>query len=175
MAAVVYLFDTLVGLYLLVLVLRLLLQWSRADFRNPFARAIVQLTNPLILPLRRILPPVRQLDTASVVAVSVVVLLKVAALQLLLGLPLPPPLEWLRLAVLALAKLVLYLYLFAILLYWLLSMLAPDGSSAPLSLLYALCEPLLRQVRRLIPPLAGLDLSALWVMIAIQALLLLLP
>jgi YggT family protein len=175
MAAVVYLFDTLLRLYLLILVLRLLLQWSRADFRNPIARAIVQLTNPLIRPLRRVLPPVGQLDSASVLAVSAVVLLKVALLQLLLGLPLPPPLEWLRIAAFELVKLLLYLYLFAILLYSLLLMLAQGGSSPSLSLLYSLCEPILRRVRGLIPPLAGIDLSALWVIIAIQAVLLLLP
>lgn len=175
MVAVIYLFDTLIRLYLLVLVLRLLLQWTRADFRNPIAQAIVQITNPLIRPLRRVLPPMGKIDSASVLAIGAIVLLKVAVLYLLMGLPVPPPLEWLRIALLELAKLLLYLYLFAIFLYWLVSMLAADGASATLSLLYSLCEPLLRQVRRLIPPLGGLDLSPLWVMIAIQALLLLLP
>ncbi|MEO7774997.1 MAG: YggT family protein [Steroidobacteraceae bacterium] len=175
MAALVYIVDTLIRLYLLVLMMRLVLQWSRADFRNPIARAIVQLTNPVIRPLRRILPAVGQLDTASLFAICVVVLLKIAAPVVLYGYSPPAPLEWLRLMLIELVKLLLYLYLFAIFLYTLLLLLAQGGTSAVLSMLYSVCEPLLRRVRRVIPPIAGLDLSALWILIAINALLILLP
>ena len=71
MAALIYLLETLLSLCLVAVLLRLLLQWSRADFRNPLARAIVQLTNPVIVPLRRLLPAIGRLDTASCMAVAI--------------------------------------------------------------------------------------------------------
>jgi len=72
MSAIIYIIDTLLWLALLVVMVRLLLQLTRADFRNPLCQAVVRLTNPLILPLRRILPPIGKIDTASVVAVLLV-------------------------------------------------------------------------------------------------------
>ena len=54
--------------------LRLVMQWSRVDFRNPVAQAVVKVTNPLVMPLRRVLPPVNKIDTASVVTVLIVAL-----------------------------------------------------------------------------------------------------
>ena len=69
MSAIIFIVDTLLPLALFVVLARLLLQWARADFRNPICQAVVRVTNPLILPLRRILPPVGKVDTASVVAV----------------------------------------------------------------------------------------------------------
>src|SRR5260221_11793340 len=86
MAALLYLFDTLLSLAQLAFLLRLLLQWARADFRNPLVRAVVQLTNPVLVPLRRLLPAVGQIDTASGVAVVGVALLRVSLTQLLAGL-----------------------------------------------------------------------------------------
>jgi len=79
-----------------VFLLRLLLQWARADFRNPLSQAIVRLSNWLIMPLRRMLPPVGRVDTASVVAVVLVALAKVAALQLVAGYGVPDAIGWLR-------------------------------------------------------------------------------
>src|SRR5258708_2942643 len=72
MNAVIYIVETLLSLALFVVLARLLLQLTRADFRNPLCQAIVQLTNPLIVPLRRVLPPIGKVDTASVVAVLLV-------------------------------------------------------------------------------------------------------
>jgi YggT family protein len=74
-AALRYVLDILLTLYAAVLLLRLLLQLVRADFRNPLARAIVQLTNPVVLPLRKVLPAVGKVDTASLVAVMLCTLL----------------------------------------------------------------------------------------------------
>ena len=84
MSALIYLVQTLFGLYQAVLLLRLLLQMTRADFRNPMARGIVQITDPVIRPLRRLLPAAGKVDTASIVAILAVTLLKLAVIQLLL-------------------------------------------------------------------------------------------
>ena len=78
MSAIIFIVETLLSLALFVVLARLLLQWTRADFRNPICQAVVRLTNPLILPLRRVLPPIGKLDTASVVAVLLVAIVEVA-------------------------------------------------------------------------------------------------
>ena len=174
MAALLYLVDTLLSLAQLAFLLRLLLQWARADFRNPLLRAIVQLTNPVLVPLRRVLPAAGRLDTASVVIVVAIALLRISAGTLLAGLGLPPVLPWLELAAMQVARLVLWTYFFAIFLYAILALIAPGTYSPAQALLSSLCEPVLRPFRRLIPPLANLDLSPLWAGILIQALLILL-
>jgi YggT family protein len=175
MAALIFLLETLLKLCLLTVLLRLLLQWSRADFRNPLARSIVHLTNPIIVPLRRLLPAIGRLDTASCVAVVVFALLKVSVSWLLAGFGPPPTLVWLQLALTEILRTILWTYFFAVFIYALLSLVAPGTYSPAQGLLVSLCEPVLRPFRRLIPPLGGLDLSPLWAVIAIQTLLILLP
>ncbi len=103
MAALLYLIDTLLSLVQLCFLLRLLLQWARADFRNPLLRAIVQLTSPVLVPLRRVLPAIGRLDTASVVVVIALALLRVSMGTLLSGLGLPPWLLLIEVATLQLA------------------------------------------------------------------------
>ncbi len=174
MSALIFIVDTLLSLALFVVLARLLLQWARADFRNPLCQAVVRLTNPLILPMRRVLPPVRKIDTASVVAVLLVATIKVGVLLALRGLESPGLVFWVREVALELVRTLLRTYFYAILLYALLSLIAPGGYSPLQSVLATLCEPVLRPFRRVIPPIAGIDLSPLWAVIAIQAILLLL-
>jgi YggT family protein len=174
MSAIIYIVETLLSLALFVVLARLLLQLTRADFRNPLCQAIVQLTNPLIVPLRRVLPPIGKVDTASVVAVLLVAAIEVAILAALHGGGWPDPLTWLDAVALEIARTLLWTYCYAILIYWLLSFIAPGGYSPMQSVLTSLCEPVLKPFRRIIPPLGGLDLSPLWATIAIQALLILL-
>ncbi|HEX4024254.1 MAG TPA: YggT family protein [Steroidobacteraceae bacterium] len=174
MAALIFVVQTLLLLALVAFLLRLLLQWSHADFRNPLARSIVQLTNPVIVPLRRLLPAIGRLDTASCVATIVAALLRVSVNGLLYGVGPPPALLWLRLTAVQILTTTLWTYFFAIILYALLSLVAPATYSPAQGLLISLCEPVLRPFRRLIPPFGGLDFSPLWAGIAIQALLILL-
>ncbi len=175
MSAIIYILDTLLGLALFVVLARLLLQWTRADFRNPLSQGIVKLTNPLILPLRRVLPPLGKVDTASVVAVVLVAVIKVGSFYWLSDMLLPPPaLAWVRAVATEIARTLLWTYFYAIVLYALLSMIAPGGYSPLQSLLTSVCEPVLRPIRRIIPGISGLDLSPLWAGIVIQALLILL-
>ena len=175
MSAIIYITDTLLWLALLVVMVRLLLQLTRADFRNPLCQAVVRLTNPLILPLRRILPPIGKIDTASVVAVLLVATVKIASLFALNDIGMvTSPLLWARAVLTEIARTLLWTYFYAIVLYALLSLVAPGGYSPLQSLLTTLCEPVLRPFRRILPVIAGLDLSPLWAGIAIQALLILL-
>jgi len=173
-SALIYIVETLLSLVFFVFLLRLLLQLVRADFRNPLAQAFVRLSNPLILPLRRLLPPAGKVDSASVVAVVLIALAEVGIVYALRIGGLPPLLTWLRLAALGVLTKVLWVYFYAIVLYALLSLIAPGQHSPVSALLASLCEPVLRPFRRLIPSVAGLDLSPLWACIALQALLILL-
>lgn len=173
MTALVFLVDTLLGLCSFVLLLRLLLQVVRADFRNPIARGLMQLTNPVIVPLRRLVPALGRIDSASVIAVLAVTVLRLLAIGALSHVPMPAGLPFLHLLGVELVRLLLQSYLYLILLYAVSSFFVHDGYSPGRSLLACLCEPLLRPIRRRLPAISGLDLSPLVLLLAIQALLLL--
>jgi YggT family protein len=176
MEAIRYIVDILLWLLLLAFVLRFIFQLVRANFRDPMADAIVRVTNWLILPLRRILPPIAKVDTATVVAVLLVASLYSAIMMLLGGMTLESldALAFLRFLLIALLGMILRIYLFALLLYWLTSFIAPGGYAPGVRLLSQVCEPVLKPVRRLIPPIGQIDFSVLWVSILIGALLVLL-
>ena len=174
MEAIRFIVDTLLWLLTLAFMLRLLFQWVRADFRDPVADAIVRVTNWLILPLRRVLPPIGKIDTATVLAVLLAAAVHTEALSALVGVPLPDPLAFARVTLIDLAEMILKIYLFALLLYWVTTFVSPGAYAPGLRLLAQLCEPPLRLVRRVIPPIGQLDLSFLWLSIAIVALLILL-
>lgn len=173
MSALIFIIETLLSLALFVVLARLLLQLTRADFRNPVCQAVVRITNPLILPLRRVLPPIGKVDTASVVAVILIAVVEVAIVFAIRGLTFVSPIYWVQSAALEIAHTLLWTYFYAIILYALLSMVAPGGYSPLQSVLATVCEPVLRPFRRVIPPIAGIDLSPLWACILIQAILIL--
>lgn len=170
MEALIFIVRTLLQLLVLVFLLRVLLPLCRADTRNPISQAVIRLSNPLVLPLRRVIPPIGRIDTASLAAVALMQIAATAVVFLLSGLGIGSPLGLLAFALRELVMTVLQFYFFAILIYALLSWIAPSAYSPAANLLTSLCEPIIRPVRRLIPPIAGLDLSALFVLIAIQAL-----
>jgi YggT family protein len=174
MNALYYLVDTLTSLYLGVLILRLLMQIVRANFRNPFAEAVLRLTNPLVMPLRRVLPPVGKTDSATVLAIVLFAVFKVALLTLLFGGGLLSPIAMLIVVVRTLVLAVLWLYFFLLLFYGIASFILQGGSSPVYEVLAYVCDPLLNRIRKIIPSIvAGLDLSFLWAIIAIQALIIL--
>jgi YggT family protein len=174
MDAIRYIVDTLLWLLTLAFVLRLLFQLARANFRDPMADAIVRVTNWLIMPLRRVLPPLGKIDTATIVAVIAVASVRTFAALSLAGAAVGDVSLFLRITIVNLADLVLRIYLFALLLYWLTSYVSPDGRAPGVRLLSQLCEPILKPVRRIIPPIGQIDFSVLWVSIVIGALLVLL-
>jgi len=173
MAALIFIIKALLGLLVWVFMLRVLLPLCRADARNPLSQAVIKLTNPLVMPLRRVLPTVQRLDLASLIALVLVQLVGTAVIWQLSGLPLSP-VPLLFAAARELLSALLQLYFFVILISAVLSWVAPGTYSPGASLVNALVAPVLRPFRRLIPPIAGLDLSALFALIAIQALQILL-
>ena len=171
-SALYFVVSTLMGLYQIVLLLRLLLQLVRADFRNPISRAVLQLTDPLVRPLRRLLPPIGKIDTGLVMALVLFTAAKVWILHALQFSGIPGPATLTMNTFWDLVEVLLKTYLFSIVLNAILSFVAPGNYSPAQSILASICEPVLRPFRRIIPPVGGLDLSPLWACIVIQALLL---
>lgn len=172
MDAIIFIVRTVLQVLLVtVFLLRVLLPLARADSRNQLSQAVIRLTNPLVMPLRKVLPPVGQVDTASVVALLIVQTAATATLWLLGAFPFVATApQFVQLVFFSLLATILQFYTFALLLYVLLSWVAPGAHSPASSLLNSLCEPLLRPIRRMVPPLAGIDFSALILIIALQAL-----
>jgi YggT family protein len=173
MQALLYIIDALVTLVVIAFLLRVLMPIVRADFRNPIGQAVLALTDPLVRPLRRALPPAGRVDLASVAAVLLVQVIGSAILRVLAGGGFDLGAILLH-AIVELLHTILQLYTVAILLYALLSWVAPGTHSPANQILTRLCEPLLAPIRRIVPPLGGLDLSALFALIALQALQILL-
>ena len=173
--ALTYLLSTLLDLYLAALGLRLALQWVRADFRNPLAQFILRVTNPLVLPLRRVVPALRRLDTATVLVLLVVAVLGTAALAEVACVGRADAGGYVILAFFRLAHLVLRTLSVLVLLYVLMSWLGPGGYNPVAALLAAVVEPVLAPLQRVIPPIGGLDVTPVVALIVVEFLNRLLP
>jgi len=170
-----FLIQTLFGLYILVVMLRFLLQWTRADFYNPISQFVVKVTAPPLRPLRRIVPVYSGIDLASLVLAWLLQSVELMLVLLLIGADttLIAAFLW---AIPELVGLLINIYLIAILIQVVLSWVSPGGYNPAASLLYHLTEPLLRPARRMLPSVSGLDLSPMLVMIGLILLkMLLLP
>ncbi len=171
--ATVFLIRTVFGLFLMLVMLRLLLQVVRADFYNPISQFIVRATSWALKPLRRIIPGLGGFDLASVVLLLALQMLSIFLISLSRGMTV----SFAGLVVLAIAELinlVFTIYLITIIAQAVLSWIGPGTYNPMTSLLYTLNEPVLRPIRRLIPVISGIDLSPLVALIAIQLLKILL-
>ena len=172
--ALVFILNALLGLYTAAVLLRFLMQQVRADFYNPFAQAVMKLTNPLLLPLRRVIRPWNRIDLASVVLAVLLQLLNVVVVTALANLThgdgdrfAYTPGFLLLWTVLKLIYILVNLYFFTILVEALGSWFN-QGRNPVDGLLRPLNAPLLRPVRRVLPPLSGLDFSPLVVLLVLQ-------
>jgi YggT family protein len=171
--AFTYLTGTLVDLYVAAVLLRLLLQWVRADFYNPLSQLLIRLTNPALVPLRRVIPSIGRLDTAAVVLMLALEVLGVW----LAGKIGSSAMTWQHIVTFSVIKLLMTLlmtYFFLIIVAVVLSWLGQNLRHPFIPLVFQLTEPVLRPIRKLIPPVAGIDLSPLFALIAIRFLMLLL-
>ncbi len=166
MTATLFLVQSVFGFYILAVMLRFLLQYVRADFYNSLVQFLVRITNPLLLPLRRIIPGYKGLDVASLVLAFALQLLEVLLMTLLLGRDAGIG-GLLLLSVAELLKLVINIYLWSVVIQAVLSWFNPDPFHPAARLLGQLTAPLLRPAQRLLPPIAGVDLSPMLVIIAL--------
>ncbi len=167
-----FLIETLFGLYMLIVMMRFLLQWARADFYNPVSQFLVKATQPVLGPIRKIVPGLGGLDVASLVLLFVLqfamLWIKTAILGQAAGLA--------GLAVLAVAEVIalaVKVFIFAIIIQVVLSWISPGTYNPVTSLIHSLTEPVLRPARQLLPDMGGLDLSPLLVLLALQVILML--
>ena len=167
-----YLVSTLISLYVTAIMLRLLLQWVRADFYNPVCQFLVKVTNPVLVPLRRVIPSIGRLDTASVVLMLVLESVGVWFMSLFAPLSWGVP-EIILFAVVSLVAMLLWTYFILIIAEVILSWVGQHFRHPIVPLIYQLTGPVLRPIRRIIPPIAGIDLSPLFALVVIRFLLLL--
>lgn len=163
----VFLVETVFGLYITVLMLRILLQLVRANFFNPICQFIVKVSNPVLVPMRQVLPNWGNLDVPATVFM---IFLKCVELTIVLSI-VGSHLSAFAIVALALVKLidfVILILLVVIFIKILISWIAPYSDNSITPLLYQLSAPLLEPARRAVPPISGLDLSPLIVLIGLQ-------
>lgn len=171
--ALAFLIETLVHLYLVALLVRLLLEMSRADFYNPAVQFLVQITNPIIGPLTKVLPRSSKINIAAFIALYLVQLLSLFALVALSGRSIDIGVLML-LSVMRLLRLLLTTYLVLIIISVVLSWIGQGFRHPIIPLIYQLVDPVLMPIRRVLPSMGGLDLSPLVAIIGIQFLMILL-
>ncbi|SCZ61916.1 YggT family protein [Thiohalomonas denitrificans] len=175
-----FLIGTLFSLYVLAILLRFLLQQLQADFYNPVSQFLVKITNPPLRPLRRLIPGIGGIDVASLVLMFLIQLLAVALVGARVGAGYLPGLiatgaiqpvgTLIGLTIVELVDLAFNVFIFAVIIQAVLSWVNPGAYSPVSSILHSLTEPVLRPVRRFIPPMSGLDLSPLVAILGLQVL-----
>ncbi|HBQ39743.1 MAG TPA: YggT family protein [Halieaceae bacterium] len=165
---VAYLLQTVLNLALLAILLRFLLQLVRADFYNPVSQFLAKVTNPLVLPVRRVIPAYRGLDLSTLLLALLLQMAAIVALLALNGLGPPGVLTLLVWSVLGIVGLLVNIYFFALLAMIILSWIAPGGRHPALLLLFQLTEPVMAPFRRMLPSMGGIDFSPILVFILIN-------
>ncbi|GGJ02714.1 YggT family protein [Halopseudomonas pertucinogena] len=168
--AAVYVVQTLGSLYLLIVLLRFILQLVRADFYNPLSQFIVRATQPLLKPMRRVIPGFGGVDVASLVLAVLVQLVLLALIIKLMGYALPPILQLLVWSLVGITALFLKIFFFALIISVILSWVAPHSHNPAAILVIQICEPVLAPFRRFLPSMGGLDLSPIFAFIALNLL-----
>ena len=167
-AILIYLIQTLLSLYLIAMLLRFVLQLVRADFYNPISQFIVKITNPLVIPLRKIIPGYGGLDIASLALAVLLQIAGIVAIFLIRFGAIPAPLLLLLGGVLGVIALLVQIYFFALLAMIILSWVAQGSRHPAIHLLYQITEPVMAPVRKLLPPMGGLDFSPILVFVLIN-------
>ncbi|WP_300626677.1 YggT family protein [Pseudomonas sp.] len=165
--AAVFIIQTLGSLYLLIVLMRFILQLVRANFYNPLCQFVVKATQPLLKPLRRVIPSLFGLDMSSLVLALLLQILLFVVILMLNGyqaftvLLLP----WALIGIFSLfLKIIFWSMIISVILSW----VAPGSRSPGAELVSQITEPVLAPFRRLIPNLGGLDISPIFAFIAIQ-------
>ncbi|WP_106475844.1 YggT family protein [Phytohalomonas tamaricis] len=166
----VMLINTLINLYLFVLMLRFLLHCSRADYYNPLSQAIVKATSPLVNPLQKLLRPVGPIDIATLVVALIIKAVGIIIVLAIIGYGMPPIGNLLIAALAGVANAILKIYFFAMIIMIILSWVAPQANHPGALLVYQITEPVMSPVRRVIPPLGMIDLSPIVVFLLINIL-----
>ncbi len=172
MRALEFIVSTLFHLYTMTFILRFLMQWTRTGFNNPLSQFIFQVTNPVTRPVRRFVPGFRGMDLSTLLIAYLLIVLAAVVSRLILGQALGDVPGLLIGSLWEMGMMILQIVWFLIIAQVLLSWFAPHHPIA--GVLHTLTGPVLRPFQRLIPPIAGFDLSPLFALLAIQAFIILL-
>lgn len=165
--AAIFVIQTLGSLYLLIVLLRFILQLVRANFYNPLCQFIVKATQPLLKPLRRVIPSVFGLDMSSLV-LAILVQMVIFAVVLTLSYMSFNVLGLLLWAIIGVTALFLKVFFFAMIISVILSWVAPGSVSPGAELVNQITEPALAPFRRFLPSMGGLDISPILAFMVIQ-------
>ncbi|SDN29739.1 YggT family protein [Vreelandella arcis] len=161
--------NSLINIYIFLLMLRFLLQASRADYYNPLSQSVVKITQPVVGLFQGFLGPVAgRFDLATLAAGFVLKVVSIIAIFMVIGVGMPPVVGLLIAGVASLANAILKIYFFAMIVMIILSWVAPNASHPGALLIMQLVEPIMAPVRKVIPPLGMIDLSPIVVFIAIN-------
>ncbi|WP_122509734.1 YggT family protein [Pseudomonas viridiflava] len=168
--AAIYVLQTLGSLYLTLILLRFVLQLVRANFYNPLSQFIVKATQPLLKPLRRIIPSIFGLDMSSLVLAIIVQMILMALTLLLIAGTAGDPLLLLLWSIISVTALFLKIFFFALIISVILSWVAPGSNNPGAELVNQICEPALASFRRIVPNLGGLDISPILAFLVLKLL-----
>ncbi len=164
----IFLVQVLFGFYTLMVLLRFLLQLVRADFRNPVSQFVLTLTTPVLRPLRKYIPGYRGVDIASLLVAWLVKTVEIAIILLLSGAAgIAQAIVW---AIPALVSLVFMVFTFSIVIGVLLSWFQAGYNHPVAGVIHSLNAPILRQARRIVPVISGIDLAPLVAILALTVL-----
>ena len=158
-----FIITTLGSLFLIFVVLRFLLQLARADFYNPFSQSVVKITNPVLVPIRKVIPGIFGIDIASIVLALIVQLIVTELNCLILFKGIINPLTALAWGLVATMNVATWVYIVCIIIVVISSFVAPHSHHPLIVLAHQLISPVLRPIQKLIPPAGGLDFSVLFV------------
>nr|VFK00254.1 MAG: YggT family protein [Candidatus Kentron sp. LFY] len=165
-----FLVETLIGIYIMAVMLRFIFQVVGADFYNPVSQFLVRVTDPPLQRLRRFIPGLWGLDLASVILLLILQSVEVWIVFAILGKG-ANPFGILIVSVARLLGLAIHIFMFSTIAHVIMSWLNPHVYNPMIGLLYSLTEPLLGPVRRVIAPIGGLDVSPIVVIVGLQLLL----
>lgn len=160
--------QTIGSLYLFVVILRFLLQLARADFYNPISQFAVKATNPILIPLRRVVPGVLGIDLASLVLGLV---LQFAVIQLsaaVIGYGFLNPLSVVVWSLIGMLSMIVTIFFWGLLAVVIASWVAPHSGHPALVLVRQLVEPVMQPFRRLLPDLGGIDISPIFAFLVLN-------
>lgn len=161
--------GSLGSLYLTIIVLRFLFQLAKADFYNPISQMIVKATNPVLIPLRRIIPGLYGIDFASIVFAILFHWVIIQVLAFIVGGGMLNPATAITWAIVGLISLVVNIYFYGMIVMIIASWVAPSSYHPALMLVRQLVEPITKPFRKIIPPMGGLDITPIFVFLALQA------
>ncbi|WP_286807585.1 MULTISPECIES: YggT family protein [unclassified Marinimicrobium] len=166
----IYIIRTLGSLYLMLVILRLLFQMVRADFYNPISQFVAKATNPLLMPLRKVIPGFFGVDLAALVLALAVQWLLIQLVLVIAGLGFLNPLYTIAWSAIGLLSVVLSIYFWCLIISIIASWVAPFSQHPALILVRQLVAPVMAPFQKLIPPLGGIDITPIFAFMVLHIL-----